>query len=98
MSQLATELADKLFEGLGAVKEAALAVAPGLSNLGPDIKAELKQQVTHSAHELAACLFNGSGFVMYPRNSGRDDHGVHSPDRDAGAQSMEQEQSHGRSM
>jgi hypothetical protein len=28
---------------------------------------ELKQMGAHGSHELAATLFNGSAFVMYPR-------------------------------
>jgi hypothetical protein len=37
--------------------------------------------VAHGAHELAAALFNGNAFVMYPRGTredhGNDGHGVH---------------------
>jgi hypothetical protein len=52
-----------------AVKEGIQAIAPGLtlSNILGDIGAELKQMGTHGAHEMAAALFNGSAFVMYPR-------------------------------
>ncbi len=32
-----------------------------------DVGAELKHQVSAGAHELAAALFTGQGFVMYPR-------------------------------
>jgi hypothetical protein len=51
------------------------AVAPGLSlsNILHDIGAELKQQAAHGAHEMAAALFNGSSFVMYPRQASHDD-------------------------
>lgn len=103
MSRLATELANKLFDGLSAVKEAAVAVAPGLSNFGQEVKAEMKQQAAHGAHELAAALFNGSAFVMYPRNSGKDDHGVSGPDQSPGHDQGQQQDSptlerHGRSM
>src|SRR5436305_2103012 len=80
------ELSQKLFEGpqrstgtLGALKEALLTIAPGLKDAGREIGAELKQMGTHGAHELAAALFNGSAFVMYPRG-GKDDHGVHGPE------------------
>jgi hypothetical protein len=69
--------AKELFES---IKEA----LPGLQNIGTDLKNEASQQMAHGAHELAAALFNGSGFVMYPRQSARDDiapeHGVHGPD------------------
>lgn len=42
---------------------------PGLKNgkFFSDIGKELKQQVEHGAHELAAALFHGNAFVMYPR-------------------------------
>jgi hypothetical protein len=32
-----------------------------------EIGAELRQMGAHGCHELAAALFNGSAFVMYPR-------------------------------
>ncbi|MBV9121928.1 MAG: hypothetical protein JO112_01050 [Planctomycetes bacterium] len=91
---------------LSAVKEAVLAVAPGLKDFVPEVKAELTQQFAHGAHELAAALFSGSGFVMYPRGSGKDDHGVHGPeqgpDHGLGTQAMEapaqQMERGGRSM
>src|SRR5690349_18313406 len=42
---------------------------------------EMKGFVAHGAHESASLLFNGSAFVMYPRNAnGKEDHGVHGPD------------------
>jgi hypothetical protein len=59
-----------------AVKEGVQAVAPGLSlsKMFGDINAELKQQAAHGAHEMAAALFSGSAFIMYPRTKdGRDD-------------------------
>jgi len=40
------------------------------------------------AHELAAALFNGSGFVMYPRG-GRDDH-LQAPEHGLDNKAMEQ--------
>src|SRR5262245_2765123 len=46
-------------------------VREGVSNFLPQVTAELKQQWAHGAHELAAALFNGSAFVMYPRNPGQ---------------------------
>jgi hypothetical protein len=52
----------------------------------------MKQQVAFGAHELAAALFNGSGFVMYPRGNrddhGKDGHGVHGPEQGQGEQSF----------
>ncbi len=82
------ELAEQLFAGRGepsigaleAVKEAFLAIAPGLKDAGPEIATELKQMGAQGAHELAAALFNGNGFVMYPRG-GKDEHGVHGPEQ-----------------
>lgn len=45
-----------------------------------EIGAEVVHQVGAGAHELAAALFTGSGFVMYQRGA-RGDHGVHGPDQ-----------------
>jgi hypothetical protein len=45
------------------------ALARGVSEIG----AEVKHQVAFGSHELAATLFNGSAFVMYPRGT-REDH------------------------
>ena len=76
-----------------AVKEGIQAVAPGLSlrEIFSDIKAELKDQLAHGAHELAAALFNGAPFVMYGRG-GRDDAPQHaSPE----VQQQEQERDRG---
>jgi hypothetical protein len=79
-----------------AVKEGIQAVAPGLSlrEIFSDIKAEMKDQLAHGSHELAAALFNGSPFVMYARG-GRDDnepqHGspeVPQQERDRGGREM----------
>ncbi len=63
------------------MKEAFLAIAPGLKDAGPEIATELKQIGAQGAHELAAALFNGSAFVMYPRGAGKDEHGVHGPEQ-----------------
>ena len=80
---------------LEAVKEAVQSIAPGLSfeKILGDVGHEAKQQVAFGAHEIAAALFGGSGFVMYPRGS-RDDphskegHGVHGPEQGQGEQSL----------
>jgi hypothetical protein len=78
-------MASKLFDGLRAAKDTALAVAPGLKDLVPDVKAEMKDQAAHGAHEMAAALFNGNAFVMYPRGGkddhGKEGHGVHGPEQ-----------------
>jgi hypothetical protein len=33
---------------------------------------ELRQMAAHGSHEVAATLFNGSAFVMYPRGTRED--------------------------
>jgi DNA topoisomerase IA len=75
-----------------AVKEGIQAVAPGLSlsKILSDVGKELKEQAKHGSHELAAALFNGSSFVMYPRQ-GKDDQPQHGLTQEA----QQQEQSHG---
>lgn len=53
-----------------------------------EIGAELKQMGPHGAHEMAATLFNGSAFVMYPRGHHDDpQHGL--PDVAQQQQGME---------
>lgn len=37
----------------------------GLTNFGPEVKAEMKRLATQGAMELANALFNGSAFVPY---------------------------------
>jgi hypothetical protein len=54
-----SETAQKLFQGLAAAKDAALAVAPGLKNLGPQLGAEVSRLGTQGSMELASMLFNG---------------------------------------
>ncbi len=51
------------------VKEAVKAFAPGLQprKMASEIWAELKEMGSHGAHEMAAALFHGNAFVMYPR-------------------------------
>jgi hypothetical protein len=64
---------------------------PGLSldKIVGDIGHELKHQFDMGRHELAAALFNGSAFVMYPRGT-REDHGVHGPQQGPAEQSQAQ--------
>jgi len=60
---------------LEAIRDGVQAVAPGLSlsSILGDIGAELKQQASHGAHELAAGLFRGTdAFVLYPRTNQAD--------------------------
>jgi hypothetical protein len=95
-TQSPQQLADQLFakrpeQSMGAlaaaregVKEFVGEMFPGLKNAGPQIMTELKHQLGQGAHELAAALFNGSAFVMYPRGAGKDDPakdgpGIHGP-------------------
>ena len=54
-----------------AMKEGIQAVAPGLSlsKILGDIGQELKEQLAHGSHEMAAALFRGDAFVMYPRTN-----------------------------
>jgi hypothetical protein len=89
-------LADQLFAkpepSMGAyqaakegIKEFVANMYPGLKDAPKEIWAEAKHQLAQGAHELAAALFNGNAFVMYPRG-GKDDHakdghGVHGPDQ-----------------
>ncbi|MGH7169983.1 MAG: hypothetical protein ACRELG_06885 [Gemmataceae bacterium] len=64
------------------LKDGVEAVAPGLSmdKILGDIGTELKHMGAQGAHEMAAALFNGSAFVMYPH---------------AGQESVEQTPAHG---
>jgi hypothetical protein len=65
------------------------AIMPGLSlsKILSEVGEELKHQGSMGAHELAAALFNGSAFVMYPRqgNAVEDpQHGLPEKEVDAG--------------
>jgi len=42
-----------------------------------EVGGELKQMSAHGSHELAAALFSGQGFVMYPRGSHDDQPDIH---------------------
>jgi hypothetical protein len=52
----------------------------------------LEHKLASGAHEIAAALFNGSGFVMYPRGArddhSKDGHGVHGPEQEQGDQTF----------
>jgi hypothetical protein len=98
MTQNQQNLSQQLFGGpqqsitaLGAVKEGFLAIAPGLKDFGREVKAELKQMGAHGAHELAAALFNGGAFVMYPRGS-KDDPAQNGPQHEEQATKEGQDQ------
>jgi hypothetical protein len=78
---------------------------PGLTwdKITTDIGRELKHQAVAGAHELAAALYTGSGFVMYPRSAdAKDDHGVHGPsqaqDNSIEHETPDQHRERGRSM
>jgi hypothetical protein len=60
------------------VVETIQSVAPGLSlsKILGDIGTELTHLGAQGSHELAAALFNGSPFVMYPHAGGQEDHGL----------------------
>ena len=47
-----------------AISEAAQAI-PGLKNVGPDLAAEFKRQMTQGTMEIASLLFGGNAFVQY---------------------------------
>ena len=65
---------EKFKEMLASAVEGVQAAAPGLSldAVLKDVGAELKQQAAFGAHELASAMFNGSAFVMYPRQGQED--------------------------
>jgi hypothetical protein len=56
------------------MKAAAKPALPGLDLKAAlqSVRSELRQAGTHGAHELAAALFNGNAFVMYPRGGKED--------------------------
>jgi hypothetical protein len=74
------------------------AALPGLSldKILGDIGKELQTQAAHGAHELAAALFNGSAFVMYPRNSGQRDDAQQGQPAIEPVQQPEMQQEHSR--
>jgi hypothetical protein len=78
----------QFFESL---KEAGQAMAPGLKNLIPELKAELSRLGTQGTMELASGLWNGNGFVPYGPGQY-----TQSPQQDAGERGKEQpQQEHG---
>ncbi len=66
---------DVIKAGMGALADGAKAVVDAAYSDG------VQHFVAHGSHEGAAALFNGNGFVMYPRGTrddhGNDGHGVH---------------------
>jgi len=63
------------------------------STIGGEVWKELKQQAAHGAHELSAALFNGAGFVMYPRQQDHDD-----PQKGHGQEMQQEHDRGGREM
>jgi hypothetical protein len=59
-----------------------------------EMGAELKQMGAHGSHELAAALFNGSAFVMYPRASRENQQRVEDPQQGVSPEAQKQ-QEHG---
>ena len=47
------------------MKEAIVAITPGLDNFGPEVSAELSRLGTQGAMEMAQALFNGAAFTPY---------------------------------
>ena len=62
-----------------------------------EIGAEMKQMGAHGSHELAAALFNGSGFVMYPR-APREGQRVEDPQPDVAPEAQKQQERGGREL
>jgi hypothetical protein len=62
-----------------------------------EMGAELPQMGAHGSHELAAALFNGSGFVMYPR-APREGHRVEDPQPGVTPEAQPQQERGGREL
>jgi len=60
-----SDIGKTLQDALQGAKAAVQAVAPGLQNIGPDLKAELSRMGTQGTMELASALFGGNAFVPY---------------------------------
>ncbi len=61
----------------------------GVKRAATEIAQELKHKGGHGSHELAAAIFHGHAFVMYPKNQVEQEKQLEQP---------QQEQSHGRSL
>jgi hypothetical protein len=80
MSKKVAAFFEELKSGDGSnLVETIQAIAPGLSlsKIFGDIGQELAHMGSQGSHELAAALFNGNAFVMYPK-AGQEDpqHGL----------------------
>jgi hypothetical protein len=62
-----------------------------------EMGAEMQQMGTHGCHELAAALFNGSAFVMYPR-APREGHRVEDPQPGVTPEPEKQQERGGREL
>jgi hypothetical protein len=94
MSQKQEKSMGALEAAIEGVKVGVQALAPALTlkDIIADVGTEMKGMAAHGAHELAAALFNGSAFVMYPRGT-RDDNVAQEHQ-----QENQHEQSRGREM
>jgi len=63
----------------------------GIARFLKEIGAELKHQAEAGSHEMAAALFRGDAFVMYPHAGKEAEGGVHGPDSMAGLKAMAEE-------
>jgi hypothetical protein len=70
-------------------------IGQGFARFFDEVGAELKQQAAHGAHELAAALFAGNAFVMYPRQQEQREDPQHGLPPEA---QKEQERSRGMEM
>lgn len=96
------ELSQQLFGGqersmgtLAAVKEAFLTVAPGLKDMIPEAKDQLKHMGSLGAHELANALFGDGAFVLYPRAE-NNNQSVDGPEQAQDGHTMQQD--HGQHL
>jgi hypothetical protein len=60
-----SETKTKLFDILRDIKDGAVAIAPGLKNIGHDVVKEAERFIEHGATEGASLLNTGSAFVLY---------------------------------
>jgi hypothetical protein len=97
---MSDRLAKQIFDSLTQAKDIAVAIAPGLRNIGQDIATEAERLFHHGRSEAASALYRGDPFVMYgPYQQHRtanaeQDHSIYGPAMPNHQQEHEQEQSH----
>jgi hypothetical protein len=104
-------LAERLFgnqqQSMGGMEALTTGLKEGIKSLADGVgkafdlvqsSPALNHAATMGTHELAAALFNGSGFVMYPRTGGKEDPAQEKDGPEQGQQQHEQEHERGRSM